>query len=126
VALAGSHWGEAYVRWELALLADLGFGLDLVSCAATGANDGLAYVSPRTGRAVSAAAGEPYRERLLTLPAFLIRDEQAATMEEIFAGFALTGHFIERCVFAPDGRPLPAARTRLVDALTRNPTISRM
>ena len=124
-ALLGTGWAEAYVRWELALLAELGFGLDLASCAATGVNDGLAFVSPRTGRAVSAAAGEPYRARLLTLPVFLIQEAQAATTEDILAGLALTGHFLERCVFAPDGRSLPAARTRLVDAMGRNPTISR-
>jgi len=70
-ALTGDHWAEVYVNWELALLADLGFGLDLARCAAGGDNDHLAYVSPKSGRAVSLAAGEPYRDKLLPLPAFL-------------------------------------------------------
>ncbi len=122
-ALAGPGWAEAYVRWELGLLAELGFGLDLASCAATGANDGLAYVSPRTGRAVSAAAGEPWRDRLLALPAFLAAGGQPGP-GDVAAGLDLTGFFLARCVFGPDGRPLPAARTRFVDAIARNPTIS--
>src|SRR3546814_19915666 len=67
-ALEGEHWAEVYVRWELALLAELGFGLDLSGCAAGGDNDQLAYVSPRSGRAVSLSAGAPYREKLLALP----------------------------------------------------------
>src|SRR3546814_150391 len=71
-ALEGEHWAEVYVRWELALLAELGFGLDLSGCAAGGDNDQLAYVSPRSGRAVSLSAGAPYREKLLALPGFLV------------------------------------------------------
>src|SRR3546814_16198896 len=71
-ALEGGHWAEVYVRWELALLAELGFGLDLSGCAAGGDNDQLAYVSPRSGRAVSLSAGAPYREKLLALPGFLV------------------------------------------------------
>ncbi len=91
------------VRLELALLAQLGFGLDLDRCAATGGRDDLAYVSPRSGRAVSRAAGEPYRERMLPLPAFL-RDETAPVGEgDIEAGFRLLDHFIQRDVFAPRG-----------------------
>jgi DNA repair protein RecO (recombination protein O) len=122
-ALAGEHFAEAYVRWELALLAELGFGLDLARCAATGANDGLAFVSPRTGRAVSAAAGEPYREQLLALPAFLVTDA-AAPVLDVLAGLNLTGHFFERCVFAPEGRAMPQARARLFDGIERS-SISR-
>ena len=123
VALAGPRWAEEYVRWELALLAELGFGLDLARCAATGANDGLAYVSPRTGRAVSAAAGEPYHDKLLSLPAFLVADG-AAPPSELLAGLALTGHFLERCVFEPEGRDMPPARGRLLDGIERS-SISR-
>ena len=123
-ALAGPAWAERYVRWEIDLLTELGFGLDLGSCAATGANDGLAYVSPRTGRAVSAAAGEPYRDRLLALPPFLVGPEGGPPGPgDIAAGLALTGFFLARCVFTPEQRPLPAPRTRLVDAIARNPTI---
>ena len=66
-------WPALMVRWEMALLDELGFGLDLSACAATGSRDGLVYVSPKSGRAVSAAAGEPYKDRLLALPAFLAK-----------------------------------------------------
>lgn len=111
------------VRWELALLTDLGYGLDLSACAVSGANDGLVYVSPRTGRAVSASAGEPYRDRLLALPAFLIpgsaRDtaNRGITAQDIAAGFALTGHFLETRVLAPGGGRLPESRGRLMASL---------
>lgn len=111
-ALEGDHWAEAYVGWELALLAELGFGLDLSACAGGGDNDQLAYVSPRSGRAVSLAAGEPYREKLLPLPGFLIgRGEGGA--REVAQGLRLTGFFLDRFVFAPQNRPLPAPRERL-------------
>ncbi len=113
-ALSGAHWAEVYVRWELALLAELGFGLDLSACAAGGANDQLAYVSPRTGRAVSLAAGEPYRERLLRLPGFL-SGRGGGGPEEVAQGLALTGFFLERHVFAAHHRGLPAARRRLAE-----------
>jgi len=122
-ALAGERYAEQYVRWELALLAELGFGLDLARCAATGANDGLVFVSPRTGRAVSAAAGEPYRDKLLALPAFLLA-EGAAPTADLIAGLALTGHFLDRCVFAPEGRTMPQARARFFDGIERS-SISR-
>lgn len=111
-ALAGEHWGEATVLWELQLLAELGFGLDLSACAAGGDNDQLAYVSPRSGRAVSLAAGEPWRERLLALPPFLL-GRSAGGAEEVRQGLALTGHFLEQNVFHPQDRPLPPARQRL-------------
>jgi DNA repair protein RecO (recombination protein O) len=114
-AMEGDHWAEAYVRWELALLAELGFGLDLTRCAAGGDNDQLAYISPRTGRAVSLAAGEPYRERMLGLPGFLAgRGGGGAT--EVGAGLTLTGYFLERHVFHPQDRGLPQARQRLANA----------
>jgi DNA repair protein RecO (recombination protein O) len=113
-ALEGDHWAEAYVGWELALLAELGFGLDLGSCAAGGANDQLAYVSPRTGRAVSLAAGEPYRGRLLVLPGFLA-GRGGGGPGEVGQGLRLTGYFLERQVFAPQDRPLPVPRRRLAE-----------
>jgi DNA repair protein RecO (recombination protein O) len=114
--LADEDWPCLYVHWELGLLAELGFGLDLSRCAATGANDGLAYVSPRSGRAVSLSAGEPYRGKLLPLPAFLL-EGRAGTAEEVLAGLCLTGHFLERHVLGPHGKALPAARSRLVERL---------
>lgn len=106
-----SAWAEAYVRWELGLLAELGFGLDLDHCAVTGTNDYLAYVSPRTGRAVSAAVGEPYRERLLELPDFLA-GRGGGGPTEAMRGLQLTGHFLERHVL---NGPLPPARQRLTE-----------
>jgi DNA repair protein RecO (recombination protein O) len=111
-------WAPLYVHWELDLLAELGFGLDLQHCAATGTNDNLVYVSPRSGQAVSASAGEPYRDRLLALPRFLIADG-APTPADLDDGLALTGFFLERRVAEPQGRKLPAARARLVAALQR-------
>lgn len=111
-ALVGEHWGEAYVLWELQLLAELGFALDLSSCAATGRNDQLAYVSPRSGRAVSLSAGEAYRDRLLTLPGFLVGQGEGGS-REILQGLLLTGHFLELHIFHPQDKPLPAARQRL-------------
>jgi DNA repair protein RecO (recombination protein O) len=113
-------WPALLIRWELALLDELGFGLDLTQCAATGGNDDLIYVSPRTGRAVSASAGEPYRDRLLALPAFLRgRSQNPVSADDLAAGFALTGHFLETRVLAPRGDALPEVRGRLIDLLAR-------
>jgi DNA repair protein RecO (recombination protein O) len=112
------RWPVRYARWELQLLSDLGFGLDLSVCAATGTRENLIFVSPRTGRSVSAAAGEPYRGKLLALPAFL-KDPavENADRAEIEAALKLTGYFLERHVFGPQNRTTPSARTRLVEAL---------
>jgi len=114
--LGTENWPIQYVRWELDLLAELGYGLDLSSCAATGTNDNLAFVSPRSGRAVSLSAGEPYRDRLLILPRFLGADGPSEP-GELSAGLALTGHFLERWVFATLGKGVPPARARLVAVL---------
>lgn len=115
-----AEWPAAYVRWELDVLAGLGFGLDLTRCAATGRNDQLAFVSPKSGRAVSLSAGEPYRERLLRLPPFLIERSTngSATPADIIDGLALTGYFLARHVYGPQERDLPAARQRLAARLT--------
>ena len=110
-------WPAVYVRFEAGLLADLGFGLDLSRCAVTGALDDLIYVSPRTGRAVSAAAGADYKDRLLTLPRFLLSSQGGLGPGDVSAGLAITGHFLERFVFAPLNRPLPPARHWLLDRL---------
>jgi DNA repair protein RecO (recombination protein O) len=111
-------WPALVVRWELALLEELGFGLDLRRCAATGGKDNLIYVSPKSGRAVSAEAGAPYKERLLALPGFLLAGPAGAVgREEILAGFALTGHFLEARALAPLGLQMPEARVRLVSYL---------
>ncbi|MDP6343179.1 MAG: DNA repair protein RecO [Alphaproteobacteria bacterium] len=125
-ALADSPaWPAVYVRFELGLLAELGFALDLSRCAVTGATEDLAFVSPRLGRAVSRAAAAPYRERLLPLPPFLL-GAQAGDLEagQILDGLALTGHFLESQIFTPHNQPLPAARTRLVDRISRTTTTS--
>jgi len=114
-----SLWPALLVRWEMMLLQDLGFGLDLSECAATGTDADLIYVSPRSGRAVSRDAGQPYCDRLLKLPRFLLEDDAAPTPADVLAGFALTGHFFERDVLSPHSLALPAARTRLIELLTR-------
>jgi DNA repair protein RecO (recombination protein O) len=118
-ALADSvAWPAVYVRFELGLLQELGFGLDLSRCAVSGATDDLAYVSPRTGRAVAAAAAEPWKERLLPLPRFLLGAQAGGLgADDLRHGMALTGHFLERHVLAPTGKTMPAARTRLLDQL---------
>ncbi len=121
-ALSGEQWPSVYVKWELGVLTELGYGLDLSSCAATGRNDDLAYVSPRSGRAVSLAAGEPYRDKLLALPAFLLGAGDEGDAAAIAAGLRITGHFLERHLFAPQGSPLPAARLRLAERLGRTRT----
>jgi len=106
-------------RFELDFLAELGFGLDLVTCAATGAKDDLVYVSPRSGRAVSRGAGEAYRDKLMRLPEFLHGEHAPQTAEDLADAFALTGFFLERHAFAPRGLSFPEARTHLIAALTR-------
>ncbi|HSD35823.1 MAG TPA: DNA repair protein RecO [Alphaproteobacteria bacterium] len=110
-------WPADYARWELALLADLGFGLDLARCAVTGETQSLTHVSPRTGRAVSAEAAAPYRDLLLPLPAFL-GGTGTARPGEVLQALALTGHFLEQNIFHPP-QGLPAARGRLIDLLGR-------
>jgi DNA repair protein RecO (recombination protein O) len=102
------------VRWEAELLADLGYGLDLSRCAISGATEDLAFVSPRTGRAVAQAAAGEWRDRLLPLPRFLMGQGPSGPAEWL-AGLRLTGHFLARDVFGVHHKPLPAARERLVD-----------
>ncbi len=119
--IAGLSRGAAaladLVRWEAALLTDLGYGMDLSACAVSGATHGLAYVSPRTGRAVAADAAGVWTERLLRLPAFLVGDgegDPAAWRD----GLALTGHFLARDAFGHQHRPLPPARVMLADVVS--------
>ena len=111
-------WGAAMVKYELLLLAELGFGLDLERCAVTGDNDNLVAVSPRSGRAVSAGEAEPYTGKLLPLPPF-VRDGGVATWVEIMQGLDLTGHFLMRDVVTDRARPIADARARLVERLRR-------
>lgn len=114
-------WMPDYVRWELELLAELGFGLDLAACAATGVTQGLVYVSPNSGRAVSEEAGEPYRARLLRLPPFLRAGADFAppSAADVLDGLALTGFFLAARIFAPEGKSLPPARSRFAAALEK-------
>ncbi len=117
-APSASGWGTALVRYELLLLAELGFGLDLDRCAVTGTNDGLVAVSPKSGRAVSAGEAEPYAGKLLPLPPF-VREGGSGSWEEIGQGLALTGHFLLRDLITERSRPVADARARLVDRLRR-------
>ena len=113
----GDIWPAVYVRFEAGLLDELGFGLDLSRCAATGVTDDLVWVSPKTGRAVSAAAGEPYRDRMLPLPPFMLSSQGGLLAGDVDKGLALTGHFLETHVFGPLNRPLPPARVWLIERL---------
>jgi DNA repair protein RecO (recombination protein O) len=115
-----AHWAPLYVRWEAGLLDELGFGLDLTRCAATGLTDDLIYVSPRSGRAVSREAGQPYADRLLKLPPFLLGSQNAEpTPADIRDGLKLTAYFLLDRVLQPHGKELPQARIRLVEPAQR-------
>lgn len=119
---AGGAWGTEYLRWELALLEDLGFGLDLGTCAVTGAREGLVFVSPRTGRAVSKAGAGEWADRLLPLPEGLAGTGPMAP-GAVAEGLGLTGHFLGKGLQEVlHDRPLPEARGRLVMLLTRGAT----
>lgn len=111
----GTHWQEAYVKLELELLAEAGFGLDLYNCAATGKTENLVYVSPKSGRAVSEEAGRPYHDKMLPLPTFLLGNQQKNPLgaAEILAGMELTGYFLGSWLLEPHRKKLPAARGRL-------------
>lgn len=112
-------WGSSLVRFELLLLAELGFGLDLSRCAASGATDDLVAVSPRSGRAVSGAEAAPYGDKLLRLPLFLREGRQAGDWTEILDGLTLSGHFIGRDVLIDRSRTIADSRSRLMDRLRR-------
>ncbi len=117
-APAARGWAVALVRYELLMLAMLGFGLDLEQCAATGATDDLAFVSPKSGMAVSRGAASGYEARLLPLPTFA-RSGGAAEWRDILDGLRLTGHFLERDLLHGKAVGILAARERLVDRLKR-------
>ncbi len=117
-APAARGWAIALVRYELLLLAELGFGLDLARCAVTGARDGLAFVSPRSGRAVSNAGAGSYADRLLPLPQFLVQGGEA-DWADIFAAFELTGYFLDQRLLAGRRIDILPTRARLIDRLKR-------
>ncbi|MNE08610.1 DNA repair protein RecO [compost metagenome] len=110
-------WPAIFVRFEAGLLEDLGFGLDLSRCAATGSMDDLIYVSPRTGRAVSREAGAPYADKLLNLPPFMLGAQAGLGDGDVKAGLELTGHFLEQFVFHALNKPLPPARVWMIERL---------
>ena len=113
-------WLADYVRWEIVLLREVGFGLDLESCAATGVRDNLIYVSPKSGRAVSAQAGAPYSDRLLKLPGFLLNRDARILSGDLCTGMRLSGYFLEHSVMPTHGKTdLPAARGRLLDLMEK-------
>jgi len=107
-------WGPLLVRWEIGLLSELGFGLDLSCCAATGVVDDLVYVSPKSGRAVCRTAGLPYHDKLLALPAFLLGGG-AVTVDDVRSGLFLSEFFLERYVLFPHDKKIPQARRLLMD-----------
>ncbi|MGJ8595316.1 DNA repair protein RecO [Sulfitobacter sp.] len=116
----GEIWPLAYLRWEVSLLEELGYGLDISVCAVTGATEGLAYVSPKSGRAVSRAGAGEWAERLLPLPDVL-RGVGEAPDEEVAEAFRTTGYFLSEHLAADlGGKPLPQARARFVEAFNRS------
>lgn len=112
-------WPALLARFEMALLEEIGFGLDLSSCAATGVIEQLEYVSPRSGRAVSRDAARPYLDKMFVLPQFLLDPSANASDEDVQKAMELTGHFLERRVYLPNGLKMPPARQRLMDMLAR-------
>lgn len=118
-APAASGWGAALVRYELLLLAELGFGLDLSACAVSGRTENLVAVSPRSGRAVSAEAALPYAASLLPLPPFLGGTSKAAGWSDILDGLDLTGHFLARDILVDRARNASGSRSRLIQRLRR-------
>jgi DNA repair protein RecO (recombination protein O) len=112
-------WGVALVRYEMLLLGELGFGLDLTECAVTGGTGDLAFVSPRSGRAVSSEGAGEYRDRLLPLPAYLTGAPGAADWRDIMDGLAITGHFLARDLLVQRQEDAFAARYRLLDRIAR-------
>ena len=128
MAKGESRWMLRFVLWELELLRELGYGLELDVCALGGAREDIGYVSPRSGRGVSIKAGAEYAERLLTLPRFLrpesaleaLAEDVPIAVEEIVAGLRLSGHFLERHGFRAHECGLPRARLRLCELLERD------
>lgn len=111
------------VRWELLLLSELGFGLDLAHCALGGNPDDLRWVSPRTGRAVSDERAGEWRSRLLPLPGCVLHPDQVGSPVDWYDGLRLTGHFLQRDAFGQRHRPVPEARCRLLDMIAREADI---
>lgn len=121
--LGMAGWAEDYLRWEMLLLEEMGFALELGRCALTGSREDLAYVSPRTGRAVARGAAGEWADRLLPLPPMLL-GQGGASRAELAQGLALTGHFLGRSLIAMGSRrALPEARARLLDLLVASQSL---
>lgn len=118
---ASPAWVKSYVRFELVLLEDLGFGLDLSQCAVSGAREGLSLVSPVSGRAVTETAAGEFASRLLALPAFLLSNDGEADVQQLADGLALTGFFLGKSVLEPNGGAMPAARRRFIGKMSPGP-----
>lgn len=116
--ITNQNWLKDYVIFELELMHHLGFGLDLSRCAATGALEGLEYISPKTGRAVSAEGARGYEEKLFKIPKFLLPNEKYDS-EDIIAGLELADYFLDRHFFMPMGKKMPDERARLVELIKR-------
>jgi DNA repair protein RecO (recombination protein O) len=112
------NWGPLLVKWELGLLSELGYGLNLDCCAATGVTENLIYVSPKSGRAVSQSSGKPYHDKMLALPGFLLGNSDQLNTQEIVDGLNLTEFFMERHMLNPYGKKIPQARRRLLDHIS--------
>lgn len=110
-------WPALYTRFEIGLLAEIGYGLDLTECAMTGAREGLGYVSPRTGRAATKEAGAPFKDKLLRLPPYLTDPDAPLVEGDVADGLALAGFFLEHRVYDQLGRGMPDARRRMIEAL---------
>lgn len=115
-------WGAAYVLWEIVLLKELGFGLELTRCAGGGDAQSLAYVSPKSGRAVSYEAGAPYREKLLELPSFLKPNGGPIDEEAVITGLKMTGYFLEHWVFTHHTKGVPEPRLRFQSRIEKTIT----
>lgn len=113
-------WGAAYIMWEIAFLSELGFSLDLTKCAGGGDDNALAYVSPKTGRAVSYEAGEQYKDKLLEIPAFLKPNGGPPEIEDIYTGLKLTGYFLEHWAFTHHTKGVPEERLRFFDRIRKS------
>jgi len=118
-------WGPLYVRWELGLLTEMGYGLDLGECAATGSKTDLIYVSPKSGRAVSEGAGHPYRDKLLKLPSFLLTNRlepvtELSLKDQVLNGMQLSGYFIHKFLLAHYSEETLPARERLITSLKKD------
>ena len=111
------NWLTEYLKLELSLLQEMGYGLDLESCAATGLKDGLYYISPKTGKAITKEAGAPYHDKLFLLPKFLNNEVEDMGYQDIVDGLKITGYFIDKELYKPHNRQIPSARIRFAELI---------